>query len=59
MKQKITQLENQIDNILANNQELINTVNILKENMNLLLQHQNIQTQTTSSTKKINNFTIY
>src|SRR5690606_41772936 len=42
---KITQLENQINNILANNQELINTVNILKENMNLLLQNQNIQLQ--------------
>src|SRR5690606_26234763 len=34
---KINKLENQINNILANNQESINTVNILKENMNMLL----------------------
>src|SRR5690606_39172879 len=58
---KINKLENQINNILSNHEELIKTIDILKQNMDLLLlQNQNVKPQqATSTTKKISNFKIY
>jgi len=45
---KIDKLENQINNLIETNKEIINSLNILKDNMNMLLKNQEININKTN-----------
>src|SRR5690606_1630011 len=52
-QQEIDKLKNQINNLIENNQELINTVNILKDNIDMLLNNQEININKNSKINKV------